>query len=174
MMQPPTLVIGIGNVFRSDDGVGAAVLRLLRMTCKDASCELVEATGDATQLMELWRERRQVIVVDAIRSGARPGTVSVIDLLMNELPGADIPSTHAASVASAVAWSRQLQRLPNALQLVGVEGAEFALGNELSPRVAAALPEAARMVEALLASIRARGSGTPAAALAVAERSSHQ
>jgi hydrogenase maturation protease len=134
-----TVVIGTGNEARHDDGAGLAVARQLRA----AGIEAREARGDLSSLADLWHDADRVILVDAVRSGARPGTLHRFDALAAPLPAVFArASTHALGVAEAVELARALGRLPDTLIVYGIEGAEFGLGEGLSPEVTAAIGRA--------------------------------
>jgi hydrogenase maturation protease len=138
-----TLVIGAGNDARHDDGAGLAVARRLRA----AGIEAREVRGDLSALPDLWRDEDRVIVVDAVRSGAPPGTLHRFDALDAPLPAIfACASTHALGVAEAVELARALGRLPAALTVYGIEGAEFGMGEGLTPAVAAAIADAVAVI----------------------------
>jgi hydrogenase maturation protease len=124
-------VIGCGHPDRGDDAAGVLVARRLR--------EWGIETRDATALLEAWAPDDVVIVVDATVTGERPGTVRVWD--GKELP-ASMPcrtSTHGFGVAEAIGLAKALDRLPKRLQVYGIEGKRFALGDGVSPEVAGAV-----------------------------------
>lgn len=136
----PVLVIGIGNAYARDDGVGLEVARRLRERAP-ARVKVVERGGEGAELMEAWREAGAVILIDAVRSGARPGTLRRIDCRLHQLDRSLFgDSTHAFSVAEAVELSRVMGRLPARLVVLGVEGSDFTAGTELSPDVRKAVP----------------------------------
>jgi hydrogenase maturation protease len=104
---------------------------------------------DPTDLVELWSGRPTTVVVDALRSGAVAGTVTVVETGAGSptLPGAAWAAmgrggTHAFGLAAAVELARVLGRLPQRLVLVGVEAAGFDFGAPLTPEVQAAIPRA--------------------------------
>jgi hydrogenase maturation protease len=133
--QPGIVVIGVGNEYRSDDGAGIAVARRLR-TLFPAGVTVLEESGEGTALMEAWQGEAWVMLVDAVRSGASPGTIHRLDARAAPLPtGFFHYSTHAFSVAEAVELARSLDQLPAHLVVYGIEGANFATGVELSPAV---------------------------------------
>lgn len=146
------LVIGVGNRFRRDDGVGGAVIDELRN--RDAGgrlLRLVESDGEPTRLLDLWDGAELVIVVDAMRSGAAPGTVRSIDAESASLPGPATASTHAGGVGHAVELGRVLDRLPGRLVVVGVEGSDFSEGPGLTAVIRASVGAAADAVAAVAA-----------------------
>ena len=144
------LVIGVGNALRRDDSAGLAVARSLKERVP-AGVTVLEHGGEGADLIEVWRGARRVILVDAMRSGAPPGSVQRIDCSFEPLPPSTFgDSTHAFSVAEAVELSRVLGRLPEQLIVFGIEGEDYGLGTELSSAVRLAVP---RVVDAVLAEI---------------------
>ncbi len=130
------LVIGIGNRFRRDDGVGPVVADRLA----GHGIETVELSGDGTELMEAWAGGDHVILVDAARSGAVAGTVHHLNANSSEIPsGLFHYSSHQFSVAEAIEMARILGRLPPRMVVYGIEGKDFSYGEELSPEVSGAL-----------------------------------
>lgn len=139
-------VIGIGRADRGDDAVGLVVAQALR-AARMPGVRVMATTGDGTALMEAWRNADTVFVVDAIRSGARPGVIHRIAAHRGPLPAAfRHSSTHSFGLAEAIEWSRLAGQLPRRLILYGIEGSTFTLGSHLSPEVAEA---AAKLVRRL-------------------------
>lgn len=153
------LVIGIGNDFRRDDGVGLAVVRRLRaLELPRLSC--LECLGDAATLLEAWGDRRDVILIDAMVSGAPPGTVQRLDLRQTALaPSATLHSTHALSIADAVQLAEALGRLPQHLVLYAVEAADVGYGEALSSDVASVVEPLAQRLAAELSLLAINGTG---------------
>ena len=109
------LIIGLGNDYRSDDGVGRVVARRLRAESLD-EVGILEETGEGAALIEAWRGADFVILVDAVHSGGEPGTIYRIDAQAEEIPRSFFHySTHAFSVAEAVEMARALGQLPRRL-----------------------------------------------------------
>ncbi|RMG53409.1 MAG: hydrogenase maturation protease, partial [Acidobacteria bacterium] len=107
-----------------------------------------ETSGDGMELMELWRGRERVILIDAVQSGARPGTVHRWEVHHEPLPGRWFAhSTHALSVAEAIEIARALGELPSWFVVYGIEGRRFDVGAELSSPVRRAIPELLRRIE---------------------------
>jgi hydrogenase maturation protease len=143
------LILGLGNVLCGDDGLGAAaVTRLAReRRCPPGVC--VEDGGTlGLSLMPLVETADDVILVDAVRADAAPGTLV-------RLEGADVPaaalerlSVHQVGVADllgALAWRGHL---PRRLVLLGLVPHTIELGLGRSPAVEAALPA---LIEAIVA-----------------------
>ena len=131
----PTLVIGVGNEWRGDDAAGLLVARQLRSHVQ-TSCAVLEHDGEGAALMELWKCWDAVVVVDAVRSGAEPGTVYRCDAISQPLPTKiRHGSTHAFSLGEAIELGRALNQLPRHLVVYAIEGQNFEAGDRLSSQV---------------------------------------
>jgi hydrogenase maturation protease len=141
-----TVVIGVGNELRGDDGVGVAAVRLLEGAVSgDVRLETCE--GEPVALLETWAGCERAIVVDAMQSGAEPGTIRRIAAHEEPLPPElHRPSTHLLGVAEAIELARALGRLPAELVVYAVEGERFAAGESLSPSAVTAAAEVAAAI----------------------------
>lgn len=133
------LVIGVGNPYRRDDGVGPHLAQAIRKhgpPCVHA----IEHSGEGASLMELWRNEDAVYLFDAVSSGGVPGSITHFDALGHSLPTDFFNySTHAFSVAEAIEMARVLGSLPSMLRVYGIEGSNFNTGQGLSAPVAGAV-----------------------------------
>ncbi len=145
------LVIGVGNRFRSDDGVGPFVADLLA----DKNVATREESGEGANLIAAFEGRDFVIIVDAMKSGAAPGTVRRFDAHKENLPP-DLfhYSSHQFGVAEAVETARALGRLPNAMVVFAIEGASYVYGDDLTSEVKTAARAVASEIAALIGSDR--------------------
>ena len=137
------LILGVGNVDRGDDAAGPLVARRLRGLGLDAR----EHSGEGLSLMESWTGAEDVIVIDAVVTGAPPGTISVWDARgVGVVRDAFRCSTHAFGVAEAVDLARTLGRLPGTLIIYGIEAQDFQPGHPASGAVLAAVKELTRRI----------------------------
>jgi len=140
-----SLIIGVGNTFRHDDGVGIWVARRLR---KQLSHEafVLEASGEGGALLDAWQGAESVVLVDAIRSGAVPGTIRRFDATVERIDSIRWCSSHTFGVGEAIEVARALHELPPRLTLYGIEGDNFDLGVGLSTSVIRSAIEVTRIV----------------------------
>ena len=148
----PTLVVGIGHEDRGDDAAGPLTVRLLARAWADRPPPSVAVRawrGDPLGLIEAWSGVERLVLVDAVVSGAAPGTVRRYGIDAPFATGAGA-STHGVGLADALALARTLGRLPATVEVWGIEGAEFAVGTPPSDAVARAAADlAARLATAL-------------------------
>ncbi len=126
---------GIGNAFRRDDGIGLCIAHQIDQR-RLQGVKVVEHQGEGLDLIEKWEGFKTVILVDAVSSGAVPGTVHRIQMPGQELSSSfEGCSTHAFSIAQTIALAKTLQRLPARLIIYGIEGASFEMGEGFSDLV---------------------------------------
>jgi hydrogenase maturation protease len=159
------LVIGVGHPDRGDDAVGWLVAERMRSRLADllvrdpdelpaqaarpAAAVVVERTsGDPSALLTLasWDAADHVVLVDAMVTGAVPGTVNIRGG-DDPLPTPGASGTHDLGVATTLELARALDRMPPDLTLVGIEGSRFGLGDLPSPPVLAAAERVAAALE---------------------------
>lgn len=144
-MAARTAVIGLGNPILSDDSVGIRVSRLLaeRFVGKDG-VEVLELYAGGIRLMDAMVGYGRVVVIDAMETGAEPGTI-------RRLIPSDICSTrnavcsHDMTLATALELGRMLGlELPERVDIWGIEAADVeTFGEELTVAVARAVPRVA-------------------------------
>lgn len=140
------VVLGVGNPFRKDDGAGPAVTRRLDGRLPEG-VTIAAVPGSAAEILSAFAGAARAILVDATSSGAPPGTLQRWDAAAGPLPAALAGvSSHGLGVAEAVELARALRQLPPSLMVYGIEGADFGMGEGLTPAVAAAVEKVAEGV----------------------------
>ncbi|WP_037305876.1 hydrogenase maturation protease [Amycolatopsis orientalis] len=151
MSSGDAVVIGVGNEYRRDDGVGVAVLAELPGKVPPGT-RLVLSDGEPAGLLDAWSGAGLAIVVDAVYcEPSTPGRIwrSTVDGLP---PSVRASSSHALGIPDAVRLGAALEKMPDRLVVLAVEAADLDLGTGLSGPVSAALPEIVRVVLAELGS----------------------
>lgn len=148
----PDVVIGVGNEFRRDDGVGPAVVARLAATGLPGVALLV-GQGEPSRLLDAWDGARLAVIVDAVV--CRPAVPGRLHRCVGSVPTEDVAGgTHGLGVADAIELGGVLDRLPQRLVVLGVEAADLGYGTGLSPAVAASVATVADAVRAELAAAR--------------------
>ncbi|HET7214431.1 MAG TPA: hydrogenase maturation protease [Terriglobia bacterium] len=154
--HPQLLIIGVGNLYRSDDAAGVLVARRLKEAGRE-SFTVLEQSGEGASLMEAWKGVDAVLLIDAVSSGSPPGTIHRLEPARHPLPARMFQnSTHAFSLPQAIEMARALDEFPAAVIVFGIEGQNFQAGTELSPEVSKALPELVRRVLEETANIQSK------------------
>jgi len=145
------VVAGLGHEYRRDDGVGPLVAA--RAAGLTEAAHDVGPLADPLDLLGRWDGASLAIVVDAVRSGAPPGTIRLVELEPGATAvGGNSPttSTHGIGLAGVFRLARAVGQAPARVVVVGIEGEDFGRGPGLSPAVEAAVPGAVRRVADLI------------------------
>lgn len=130
------VVIGLGNPFRRDDGVGPAVAAAVESMGLPGVGVICPA--ESTAILDAWDGADLAVVVDAA-AGGTPGRVRRCDL--DDLAGEAPVSSHELSLRQTHELALALDRAPGRVVVVSVDVADTGYGSGLTPAVAAALPE---------------------------------
>jgi hydrogenase maturation protease len=147
MENEKTLIIGIGNEFRSDDAAGLiAAKKIKKHGLIDA--DVIESNGDGAGLIDSWTGRKNVIIIDAVLSGSAPGTIHRLEIGKSILPAEFFKfSTHLFSIPQAIYLSASLGKLPDKIIILGIEGSSFETGNAISGEVEQAINSIEQIVQ---------------------------
>lgn len=136
-------VLGLGNRLQGDEALGSLVVDQLAASLPAELAEAVEAIDGGTVglgLLPYLDDLDGLIIVDAIDHGASPGTIVEIEGLPLHR-GAEPLSVHELGAAELLGALLVQDRLPPRLLIIGIQPQEIGLGTDLSPAVAARVPE---------------------------------
>ncbi len=155
------MVIGLGDVVLSDDGLGVHAVRRLRMRAGIADTVEVIEGGTAGSLLRHLARARRAIIVDAINAGLPPGALV-------RLEGKDWANAvsirmtpHEVALEDLLGAAELTGAWPEELVLLGAQPGSIALGSQPSPAVAARLDALVAAIEAELHAWNVHQDGTP-------------
>ena len=149
---PLTLVVGLGNPILGDDGIGWHVAD--SVSAREPNVEVDCLALGGLSLMERLVGYERVIIIDSIQT--RDGRIGqVYRFALDDLPDLSAGHTtavHDTSLQTALKMGRAMgAQLPDEITIVGIEAERvYDFSEELSPQVAAAIPEATLAVVELL------------------------
>ena len=149
------LVLGIGNVLMKDDSIGVrAVDELQRRFRFSDDVEILDGGTSGIELLSYICNRDCMIIVDAVKSGLKPGTVVRVE-------GEDVPakfmtriSPHQLGLSDLLAAATLTGELPREMVLFGIEPKLIELGFEVSEEVEAGFE---RLIEVIVEELRRVG-----------------
>jgi hydrogenase maturation protease len=140
--QPGTVVLGLGNILRQDEGLGIhAVERLQARYRLPRQVRALDGGTMGLDLLPYLEDAPAVLLLDAVQTGQPPG--SLVRLEGEAIPAALAlkMSSHQVGLQELLATSLLRGTLPGRVVLWGIEPASIAWGLELSPVVGAAIGE---------------------------------
>lgn len=147
-----TLILGVGNLLLSDEGVGVRAIEALEQRFVfPPGVTLQDGGTSGMELLEVMASRALIIVVDAVKSDSAPGSLFMLE-------DDDVPaffsqrlSPHQLGLADVLMALRLTDEFPQRLVLLGIEPESLAPGMALTPTVARAMEGAIAQVVRLLA-----------------------
>lgn len=136
------VVLGIGNILLTDEGVGVRVIEQLERDYRlPPEIEVIDGGTCGMEMLEQLEDLDGLIVVDCVRHGKPPATPVL-------LKDDDVPvffktklSPHQVSLSDVLASLEFTGRAPKSTAIIGIQPVSMSLGMELSPEVAARVPE---------------------------------
>lgn len=148
-----TLILGLGNPLLRDDSVGLRVAQEVgALFAHEPDIEVGEDYWGGLRLMERMIGFDRAIIVDAICTGAEPGSIHL--LTPKDVPTQRSASAHDVNLPTALEIGRCAgAKLPELGQilLVGIEAADVQTFDEtLTPQVEESIPRAIEAVKSAL------------------------
>ena len=128
------LVLGVGNILLSDEGAGVKAVEELqtRYDCSDA-VEIVDGGTVGFELLSYFENRSHILIIDAVKTGNKPGTIVRIDdppaFLQRKI------SPHQIGLADVMGIAAITDNLPPNNTLFGIEPKQLSTGLSLSTEV---------------------------------------
>lgn len=146
------VVLGIGNTIMSDEGVGVhAVEALRRSYTLPGFVEIIDGGTSSMELLDDLADVDLLVVVDAVKAGKPEGTLV-------RLGDSEVPvffrsklSPHQIGLSDVMASLEFVGQFPKHMVVIGVQAENFELGLEMTPLIAARVPDLVAMVIAELA-----------------------
>lgn len=134
--KPTVLVLGIGNLVMSDDGVGVKVVqKLQREYLFPDFVDIMDGGTLGLDILPRLEGIERLIVVDAVETGDIPGTL--VRLVGDEIPLAleTKVSPHQMGLKDLLTVSLLMGHAPREMVLVGVQPGSIEMDTELTPEV---------------------------------------
>ncbi|RLF87318.1 hypothetical protein DRN58_00685 [Thermococci archaeon] len=143
------VIIGIGNILRSDDGLGFHIIKELQKYNLPPDVKLVERDVLDFQILSVMENARKVIFVDAIQNKGKPGKIYYLDLTQVNMESAKdlrIPNIHNLELEKFLLFCKIMGVSPPKILLIGCEPKNLEMGLELSKEVREAIPKIINLI----------------------------
>jgi hydrogenase maturation protease len=139
-MRSEVLVVGLGNILLSDEGLGVHAVNALRdRYVFRPKTDLLDGGTLGLDLLPYLEGRSRVLFIDAVDAGEVPGSIVAVE--GDRVGHASGPrlSVHHAGLADLLFAARMQGIYPDEVCLVGMQPASMAPGLELSAVVHASM-----------------------------------
>jgi hydrogenase maturation protease len=146
------VVMGIGNLLCTDEGIGVHALRALsaRLQASMPGVDFLDGGTLGLDLLPIVEEADYLLLLDAVDAGREPA--SIIELKDEAIPryGGMKMSQHQVTFSEVLGLAQFRGTLPRTLHLLGMQPADMSIGVTLSRAVEDALPFYLERAEAIL------------------------
>jgi hydrogenase maturation protease len=144
--KAPKLVVGVGNILQSDDGVGVRAVQLMAGLSLPNDIEVFDAGTSGLDTAPVLENRELVIVIDAIDAGTEPGKIyRMTPEQLSSQTGESI-SLHQANILDALAETKLLGNAPKQVIFYVVQIEDVSMGVKLTPPVERSLKKVLTLV----------------------------
>jgi hydrogenase maturation protease len=144
--QATIVVLGVGNLLLSDEGVGVHVVHQLMKMALPPGVAVIEGGVYGLALVDVVAKAHRLIVIDAVRGGGAPGTVYRFgpEELSLRRDGYKM-SVHEIGILEVIRLAGLVGQAPQTT-IIGVEPRSLEMGMELSPELQAKVPRIIELV----------------------------
>ena len=143
------LILGIGNLVLNDEGVGIHIIHMLKSMAMPENVDLLDGGIGSAELLDIMRQYKHLILIDATIDNNPPGTVQRITPHM----ASDYPqllNSHQNNVRSIITALKGCDYLPHVeLLAISING-NPTIGVQLSPEVKRVIPQVMQLVFEIL------------------------
>jgi len=137
-------VICLGNRYMKDDGIGVRVAEELTNGQHGVVADAFHSL-DLAQLAN-YSSASRIIIVDALKGGGRPGTVSRYSIVPGTDPIESMPGAHAMKLHEIIGIARRMKILSCPVDVVGVEPKDCSPGEGMTEELERAVPDVCAVV----------------------------
>ena len=141
------LVLGLGNILLSDEGVGVRIVEALDAThALPDEVEVLDGGTSGLDLLDMVAERDCLIVADAVNANGPAGSVIRLEDDDIRMLFETRFSPHQLGLSDLLAALRLIDKAPRRVVVIGVVPQDTGLGMELSPAAADGRDAAVSMI----------------------------
>ena len=149
IVQNKILVIGVGNPYRRDDGVGSKVIKILQQE-NNSDFVLLDGGTDGLALLDQLAQYERAVIIDAVQMLESPGVVKLFAPSEAKIKiKNDVLSTHGFGLAEMFKLVEQLN-IKTDIKIIGVQPKDIDFGEELSEEVKKTIPQIIEIIKKLV------------------------
>jgi hydrogenase maturation protease len=140
------LILGIGNILLKDEGIGVHVVKKIKEMSLPDNVEVLDGGTAGLDLVDFISGYKKLIVIDAVTTGDKPGTIyRLTEENLNIGPKA-IMSFHEIDFLDALHMSHIMKEKPEEVVVIGIEPKDMSDGVDLSPEIEERIPRIIEIV----------------------------
>jgi len=147
-MNKKVLVLGLGNILQTDEGIGVHVINSLKKKNCIQNINIIDGGTHSFSLAEPIEEADQMVVIDTAELNSPPGSVKVFEGIEMDafVANGKKSSAHEIGLKDALSMALLNGKLPAHRALVGIQPEKFGWGNKPTAALEKAIPRACQRV----------------------------
>lgn len=142
-MKTDVRIIGFGNKYRSDDGIGIRIIEELEKLDFFKNTEIIDGGTSGTDLIFLVKGCKKIIIIDAVDTGG--DTKDIVNIKVNDIEefikkDYKSLSLHDLNLADVLRLIKAL-KIDTDISIIGIKPRSIDFGDRLSPEVEEKIPE---------------------------------
>ena len=151
IMKIKAKVIGFGNKFLSDDGIGPTIIERIEKSgvYADKNIEIIDLGTSGSDLIFHIKQCPRIIIIDALDAGQKTGEIIKInekDIDRFCSVGLSSLSLHDLNLSDILKLARAL-KLKTEIMIIGIKPFNIGFGEKLSPEIEAKIPDIISLVD---------------------------
>ncbi|MBN2603747.1 MAG: hydrogenase maturation protease [Candidatus Thermoplasmatota archaeon] len=136
-------VIGLGNPFRKDDGIGIKILDYIKLkkNILSGGIEIIDGGTGGMNLLHLITKFDLVFIIDAVNFNKKIGEIEIFDAKnLKSVKPFITQSTHCADFLNIIELSKKLGQVPDKIFIIGIHPGDTSFGNTISSELEKNIP----------------------------------
>lgn len=149
MDKNKTVILGLGNEYITDDGIGIHTIRELKNNLPSNNYTIEELSIGGIELLDHLSGYEQAIIVDAFITGAHPSGTIYRYVQTADEDGMKLKSSHQIDLPQVLGLARALNiAMPNEIIIYGVEAGDITTFRcKCTPEVEVAIPKLVKLIQ---------------------------
>jgi hydrogenase maturation protease len=147
MKECKIVILGVGNLLLSDEGVGVHVANELMKMELPPAVTVIEGGTDGFGLLNVITEADRLIVIDAVKGAGAPGSIYRFNIdEIQSCPSGFKTSVHQIGILEVISLSGLIGKTPRTT-IIGIEPKSLGIGMELSAEIKAKIPRIIELIK---------------------------
>jgi hydrogenase maturation protease len=147
LLRSKTLIAGVGNPYRGDDGIGIEIIKILSKE-ENPNIVLLEGGIDGLSLFDQLSLYERAIIIDAVFMGETPGTIKLFTPDEAKICiQSDALSTHGFGLAEVLKLAEEFA-IKTKIKIIGIQPESIDFGVALSEVMKSKIPQILSLIEA--------------------------
>ncbi len=140
MEKNNTVILGVGNSLRGDDGIGPEIIKIFNQRNDVRNADFFDCGINSFLLFSYIEKYKNVIIIDALNFNSDPGSIKIInDEEIESFNFNDSLSTHGFGLKDVLTLAKKMN-ITDKLAVIGIQVKNISYGSEISNEIVEKIP----------------------------------